>query len=143
MRRVIALAALVAAAAAWTAPARACNLCVEDKIAATYDWQLAQSAARVGHVIVFVELHGPMRDGDHALERELSRKVAAVPGVDRGSVRISLAPAAASFACAPGGQLPRRIVAAVSRAIAGRGLRASLIRVGAPGSIAEQAQAPR
>ena len=119
--------------------AQACNLCLEDKIAATYDWQLAHRAARAGHVIVFAEIHGPVRSDDGTLQRDLAKRLSALPGVDPGSVRISLAPPAASFACAPGGQTPRRLVAAVSKAIAPRGLWASLIRVGAPGVAASGA----
>jgi hypothetical protein len=123
--------------------AQACNLCIEDKIAATYDWQLAQRAARAGHVVVFAEIHGPVRSDDDGLQRDLAKRLSALPGVDPGSVRISLAPPAASFACAPGGQTPRRLVAAVSKAIAPRGLWASLIRVGAPGTTPSTAAAAR
>jgi hypothetical protein len=128
------LAAVSAAAVGWMPPqARACNACLEDKIAATYDWHVVAQAARVGHAIVFIAIRGPVRPGDAPLERALARQLGALPGVDRGSVRVSLAPPAASFACDPGGGSPQRIIASMSKVVANHGLSLELIRVEAPG----------
>jgi hypothetical protein len=127
------LAAVFLAAAIDAAPARACNACVEDKVAATYDWQVVSAAARSGHTVVFARLDGPVTPGDAGLEMSLRRRHDAVQGVDAGSVRTSLAPPAVSFAA----DLRRRrvddLLAAMNRALRPSGHGLTLVRVGAPG----------
>jgi hypothetical protein len=77
--------------------AAACGVCLEDKMAATYDHAVITTAFNRGHVVVFAEMSGAFTEGK-AQEREIIRAVEATPGVDRGSVRVSFYPAAISFA---------------------------------------------
>jgi hypothetical protein len=134
LTRMIAALALVAPLAAWRAPqVRACQSCLEDKIAATYDWEVAAAAAKRGHTIVFMALKGPVNPNDSKRADAIERRVAAVKGVDAGTVRVSLSPPAASFACDARGDTPRRLAAAASTALAAESLTAEVVRVGAPG----------
>jgi len=117
-----ALLALGAGHALGAAPAAACGHCLEDKIAATYDYAVLAAAARHGHVVVFAELRGPAAGASPALRAWVRRALAALPGVDPGTVRVSLDPPAASFACDPARGAPARLVAAASPRLAAKGL---------------------
>ena len=121
-------------------PVRACNVCLEDKIAATYDWQVVANARRTGHQVVFVAIQGTVAPRDEALTRRLVRQLSTVHGVDAGTVRISLAPPAASFACDPRHDPPAQVIAAMNRALRPDGLMLALVRVGAPGGNASAAR---
>src|SRR4030095_6991164 len=68
-------------------PARACNVCLEDKIAATYDWHVVANARRTGHQVVFVAIQGNVAPRDEALTRRLVRRLGTVPGGDAGAGR--------------------------------------------------------
>ena len=111
---------------------RACDACVEDKIAATYDWRVVSTAARTGHTVVFLALRGAVAPGDTGLARAVARRLAALRAIDPGTVRVSLAPPAASFACGPASGPPERLIGAANRALARRGVALSIVRVGAP-----------
>jgi hypothetical protein len=77
--------------------AAACGVCIEDKMAATYDHAVITSAFNRGHAVVFAE----MLDASAATkgqERKVVQAFEAIAGVDRGSVRVSFNPAAISFA---------------------------------------------
>lgn len=104
--------------------AHACGHCKEDKIAATYDYSVISAAHRKGQVVAFVELRG-VSGPTAGLDTWVRQQGEAVAGVAKGTVRVSLDPAAMSFAC------ERPAVATVMRAIgqklARRGLRLSLI----------------
>ncbi|HEY8250981.1 MAG TPA: hypothetical protein VIG70_10270 [Burkholderiales bacterium] len=76
---------LVLALAFLAAEAAACGYCVEDKIASTYDHAVVTRALAQGHHVVFFHIDGPP-----ATQRELENAAASVPGVERGSVRLSL-----------------------------------------------------
>ncbi len=128
--RILAAAVTAATVAAAHAPADACDACLEDKIAATYDWNVVAAAAHRGHAVVFTALRGRVRRDDAALATAVARR-AAMPGVDPGTVRVSLAPAAVSFACAPASAT--RLVAAINRRLQDRRLSLQIVRVGAPG----------
>jgi hypothetical protein len=85
---------LCAAVPIWAA---ACGVCIEDKMAATYDHAVITSAFHHGHAVVFAEmLDAPSYAKGQ--ERKIIQAIEATPGVDRGSVRVSLNPAAISFA---------------------------------------------
>jgi hypothetical protein len=129
MKRALLLVALLVA---WPATARACNACLEDKIAATYDWQVVAAAKERGHTVVFTAVRGRVAPRDSALARTLSRKLAAVHGVDPGTVRVSLAPPAASFACDAAHAPPATVIAAANRALAPSGVSLAMVRQGAP-----------
>jgi hypothetical protein len=112
--------------------ARACNACREDKIAATYDWQVVSSSQRRGHTVVFTAINGPVRPGDHALEALFQRTVGAVHGVDPGTVRVSLAPPAVSFACGEDQSVIVRVLAEINRRLHPRHLELAIVQIGAP-----------
>jgi hypothetical protein len=128
--RFVLLAALLACA--WPAPTHACNACVEDKIAATYDWQVVSAAKEHGHTVVFAAIQGKVPPHDAALAQTLRRRLGAVHGVDPGTVRVSLAPPAASFVCGAGASEPHTVIAAANRALASSGFSLAIVRVGAP-----------
>jgi len=115
------------------AGAKACNACREDKIAATYDRPVIAAAARRGHTVIFAAVSGPITPNDRARERRIGRRVASVPGVDPGSVRVSLEPAAVSFSCDLSRNPPAAFTSAINRALVLDGLSISIVQVGAPG----------
>jgi len=119
---------LVAAFALAASPAAlACGACVEDKIAATYDYAIVSRAALRHHVVVFAAVDGK---GDPAREsRELRAAAARVKGVDRQSIRAADSPHALSFALDPRLAAPEAALSEIARAPAVRGVRLSLIRV--------------
>jgi len=128
-----ALASLLVGAFLAAPVAVACNACLEDRIAATYDWQVVAAARRNGHTVVFTTLVGPVTPGDDALARRIVRRLSATPGVDPGTVRVSLAPPAASFACDPERRAPTDLVSSMNERLRSSGLRLTVVRVGAPG----------
>lgn len=105
-RAVLVLA--LAAPAVW-----ACGVCVEDKIAATYDDAVLQRAISRHQVVVFCEVTGRL---DAARLRQAAGKV---PALDRTSLRISTEPAAVSFALDAAVQSPRAAVAALQHGLPG------------------------
>ena len=115
---------LVASAAAL---AHACGQCLEDKIAATFDAGVRERAARIGHVVVFTEVKGPAAGAPPSLQEFIVRTLAATRGVDAGSVRVSLDPPAAAFAC--DSRVRASILAAASPRLAARRLSLAVLRV--------------
>ena len=105
---------LALAAGALPAAALACGVCVEDKIAATYDHAVVTGAAAHHRVVVFASVEGA---APAALQsRAVERAAAHVRGVDRASIRTAQFPAAVSFALDPRAQSPRAALAAIERA---------------------------
>lgn len=137
-------AVLLAAAvlAVRAAIALACNACLEDKIAATYDWQVVSAARARGHVVLFTAIRGSVAPGDSALPRRLARQLGGVAGVDAGTPRVSLAPPAASFAFDPAKNSPQQLIAAINARLKTGGLSLSVVRVGAPGDAGSLASRP-
>jgi hypothetical protein len=107
MKKSLLLLAL-AAPAVW-----ACGVCVEDKVAATYDYAVVQRALARGQVVVYCEMSG--RGGDARLRQAAAR----VPGLDAASVRISAEPAALSFALDAAKRSPAAAAAALQHAVPG------------------------
>jgi hypothetical protein len=103
--------------------ALACGVCVEDKVAATYDYDVVQRAAARHHVVVFAAVEAP------ADPRVLRRAAAKVPGVERASVRAADSPRALSFALDPRKSNPLAALAAIEREPALKGVRLTLIQV--------------
>jgi hypothetical protein len=95
-RRLLVLAGFALAAG----PALACGYCVEDKIASTYDHAVVVKAVGAGHHVAFFHLEGPLAKDD-ATRRALLSAAEAVPGVDKGSVRLALETLTLSFAFDP------------------------------------------
>ncbi len=77
--------------------AMACGLCIEDKMAATYDHAMVMQAYSQGHSVAFVDMQ-TVANIDEALTKKIVRTLEAATAVDRGSVRVSIDPATASFA---------------------------------------------
>jgi hypothetical protein len=119
----------LALAAAFADGASPCGLCVEDKVAATFDAGVLARAARSKHVVVFAELRGPAAGAPTALADFVSRTLAHTPGVDPGTVRVSLDPPAAAFACDPRRHPPESVLASASAALAARRLSLRVIKV--------------
>lgn len=117
------LAGLALVAALASPAALGCGTCVEDKIAATYDYDVVQQASARRHVVVFAAVEAPA--DAHALARAAAR----VPGVDRASVRTAESPRALSFALDPRRASPKAALAAIERAPGLAGLRLTLVRV--------------
>ena len=121
-------ARLAAALIAFASPAAlASGVCVEDKIAATYDHAVVTQAAARHHVVVFAAVEGSGEPA--AASRALKDAAARVKGVDRGTVRAAEAPRALSFAHDPRSATPESALAAIQRAPRAAGVRLTLIRV--------------
>jgi hypothetical protein len=116
--------ALVAFACALAAPAAfACGVCVEDKIAVTYDYDVVRHATARHHVVVFAAVEAPFDP------QALKKAAARVPGVDGATGRAAISPRALSFALDPRRSNPLAALAAIEREPALSGVRLSLIRV--------------
>jgi hypothetical protein len=106
------------------APAWSCGVCIEDKVAATYDHAVVQRAAAKRQVIVVCGVRGGL---DPGRIRNAARQVR---GLDRGSVRISSEPPALSFAL-DREQRPGEALAALQHALPA-GTQVELVRLIAP-----------
>jgi hypothetical protein len=113
----LATALAVAAPLAWP-----CGVCVEDKMAATYDFDVVGRAIRNGQLVVFCELSGPVD------ARRIAGAVARQRGVDPRSIRISPNPAALSFAMDAKQRTPQSMVEAIRQAVPA-GTQVSILRV--------------
>lgn len=89
--------ALLAAATIFAIPAsgRACGACVEDKVAATYDHAVVKNANLRHQQVVFVAIDSA---GSPRLRERIVSAARNVTGIEQGSVRTSIEPAAFSFA---------------------------------------------
>ena len=95
-----------------------CGVCLEDKVASAYDHAVVERAHARGHVMVFVEVSGNAKGEE--LVRDVRRKVLELPGIDRGSVRVSHSPATVSFALDPQVRSPAEVVATLEKSARGR-----------------------
>jgi hypothetical protein len=107
--------------------AAACGVCIEDKIAVTYDHAVVTRATQQGHVVVFAAMDG-MADAQ-AMALDATTAARRARGVDRGSVRAAAQPAALSFALDPGVQPPERAIAAIEKSARTPGLKLTLLKV--------------
>lgn len=108
--------------------ALACGHCVEDRIAAVYDHALqAQTLAR-GHRLAYFSIDG-LRGDPAGQRQQIERALRAALGVDAGSVRIALDPAALVAGFDPLRQPADRMTHALQRAFARQGMSLQLLRV--------------
>ncbi len=121
MRAVAILAGLALARGAL-----ACGYCVEDKIAAAYTHAVIVRAADRRHEVAFLSLEGALARGQ---ERAVARAVESTPGVDPGTVRVSLENGAVSFAFDPSRASLESIVGGVRGKLAPKGAGVSVLRV--------------
>lgn len=84
--------------AATPVAAIACGVCLEDKVAATYDHALVQRALEKHRVVVFAE---PRTAIDAARLKAVEAAAARAPGVEAATVRTSAAPQSVSFVLDP------------------------------------------
>jgi hypothetical protein len=102
--------------------AQACGVCVEDKVAATYDYAVVQRAAARGQMVVFCEVDGPV---DAARIRQVAR---GVRGLDSTSVRVSEVPAALSFSLDASKSSPQAAASAIEKGLT-KGVQVKLLRL--------------
>ena len=75
----------------------ACGHCVEDKIAAVYDYQVITQAKKSGLEMAFFSFDGPLVKDKRNLEK-LTQLTESIRGIDKKSIRISLESESISFA---------------------------------------------
>ena len=97
--------------------AMACGHCPEDLIAAVYDHALAQRTLALRHETLFFVWDGPIARSDE-LRQKLMALAEAVPGVDRGSARVSMEPTALAVTFAPQRYSARAVEAALEQKLA-------------------------
>lgn len=84
MRSALSVALLAASTAAL-----ACGYCVEDKIAAVYDHAAVTRALEAKQVVVYFAIDGKLVAGERT-RRAIEAIARSAPGVDRGSIRVSV-----------------------------------------------------
>jgi len=119
---------LAAALSLWSQPAPACEICVEDHVAATYDYGVIAKAESAGQKVLFVAVRGKGASAP-ASEAAIRRALASAAGVDRASIRYSAFPSAASFAWNPRRASPGDLVRAVNGGLGGSGLTLVALKV--------------
>jgi hypothetical protein len=82
------------------AVAGACGHCVEDKVAAVYDYATVTKAKAARHAMAFFAIEGRLVP-DESLRQAIASMARATDGVDKESVRVSLDLAALSFSFDP------------------------------------------
>ena len=106
----------------------ACGHCVEDKMAAVYDFAVVTKARAQHQHVAFAAIDGLFRT-DASTQGAIADMVRTAEGVDRASVRVSLELAALSFAYDP----KRASFASIQRSVGKRlsriGLRVSEIKI--------------
>jgi hypothetical protein len=106
------------------ATALACGYCVEDRIAAVYDHALVRQTVARKHQLAFFAWDGPMPRSD-AARLKIVELAQAVPGVDKGSARVSMEPAAIAVAFDPRRDSVQSITTALQNKL--RGLKLSVV----------------
>lgn len=104
--------------------ASACGVCIEDKVAATYDHAVITRAVADRHVVVFAAIEGSADAG--SLAADAQRAARGLRGVDRASVRSAADPVALSFAIDPKLHTPEQAIAAIEKR---SGLKLTLLRI--------------
>jgi hypothetical protein len=105
----------------------ACGVCLQDKVAATYDHAVVQRAAAQHRVVVFAEPRAPVEAG--ALAKAVGAAAARVPGVDAATVRTNASPASVSFALDPARAQPKEVLASIRKSAGVKGLELDLLEV--------------
>ena len=119
---------VVTAAMLMPALALGCGVCIEDKVAATYDHAIVMKAAVKKQLVVFGAVDGANVNAARVSERIVAASVD-VKGVQRGTTLTSVEPAAFSFALDPRAQTPEAAIADLQRRLDMPGLRLTFIRV--------------
>jgi hypothetical protein len=93
-----------------------------------YDHAVIVRALERRHPVVFLAIEGPLA-GASAGRKALEGTLRKVPGVDPGSLRVSIESAALSFAYDPGGKGLGAVMSGLDRTLGAKGLSLSLLRV--------------
>ena len=109
--------------------ALACGYCVEDRIAAVYDHALLQRTLALKHQLVFFAWDGPLARSNGSRQKIMALGEA-VPGVDKGSTRVSMEPAALALAFDPQRNSAQGIEAALQKKLSV--LKLTIVRLQAP-----------
>ena len=104
--------------------ALACGHCVEDRIAAVYDHALQQKTIATGHQLAYFAWDGPL-ERSPAARSKILEAVQATPGIDKGSVRVSMEPAAIAVTFDPRRDTVEGITAALQKNV--RSLKLSVL----------------
>ena len=97
-------------------------------MAAAYDHVIVTRAHGAGHHVAFCAIESDVIL-DETRGRDLERTLETIPGVDHGSVKISVPTAALSFAFDPARVAPNVVLDAVNVELAGKGLALVPLRV--------------
>ena len=103
--------------------ALACGYCVEDKIAAVYDHAALTQARAHKHTTVYFAIDGTVRDTRAGLEKV----VQSVPGVQKGSARVSIEAQALAVTFDPRRTALPALQSALEKALKPRGLELLLL----------------
>ncbi len=123
--QVVAVAMLVASV---TSATWACGYCIEDKIAAVYDYDVVTRAFARKHAVAFFAIEGTIVSGDSS-RRALRGMLESIPGVDKASVRVSVESASLSADFDPRRVSFASLERSLSRKLSTRGLSVSILRV--------------
>ena len=75
----------------------ACGYCLEDRIASVYDHVLVAKTKQLNQKMLYLIWDGPA-NRDEAMRHELISIASRLPGITKGSVRVSLEPATIGLA---------------------------------------------
>ena len=121
-------AAVLAALFAATGAAQACGYCVEDKMAAVYDYAVVTRALARKHHVAFFHIEGTLAPGE-VTRRTLEALVGSVAGVDQGTSRVSVESATLSIAFDPLRSPVAALQIALERKLATRKISLMLLHV--------------
>jgi N-acetyl-beta-hexosaminidase len=121
----------LAFAAVLSFEAAACGVCIDDKIASSYDHAVIAAAHARGHAVAFFAIEGDIVRSDET-RRAVLRAIQAAPGVQRGSARVSLENGALSFAYDPARNSAADAGRAVAAALERQRLHLNLLRTLSP-----------
>lgn len=107
---------------------RACGHCVEDKIAAVYDFAVVSKAQALHQHVAFFAIDGAFKT-DAETRDAIAYVIRSAKGVDRASVRVSLELAALSFAYDPKRASFALIHHSIERQLSRKGLRIAEIKI--------------
>lgn len=123
MRSVLAFCALVTGSNSF-----ACGICIDDKVASSYDHAVVAQAKQRGHEVAFFAIEGPLVRSAETRGAVL-RAIRSANGVQGASARVSLENAALSFAYDPARTTHAAVGAALDARLAERRLSLRFLRV--------------
>ena len=108
--------------------ATACGYCVEDRIAATYDFSIVSHALDQRHEVAFFAIQGAVGANGTAGDA-LARLLEGTRGIDRNTVRVSIETTSLSFAYDPARVPLASVLKATDPKLGAKGLSLALLRV--------------